>query len=265
MATIAELRRQPHWSYSAFNTYLNVCQLQFRFRYLEQAEVEQTSACFVFGRAFHAALTQQALKCKAGGALTPAEALELFAEYFKIELAAAPEIRFKSGEDRDTMIALAGRMLEAALAGWRDGVVLGAATAFKVQVPGLDKPLIGEFDMLAGEGRELCIVDWKTSAGRWPAGKANRDLQATVFSYALRRMTGRTPLFRFDVVTKTKNPNCESHHTSRGFDDFRRFEVLAAQVQDAVNKEVFLPNETSFACAECPYANRCRQWHQKVR
>ena len=27
-------------------------------------------------------------------------------------------------------------------------------------------------------------MDWKTSASRWPAGKADRDLQATVFSYA---------------------------------------------------------------------------------
>ena len=49
MATIDELRKEPHWSYSALNTYLNVCQAQFMYRYVDQAEVERTSVCFPFG------------------------------------------------------------------------------------------------------------------------------------------------------------------------------------------------------------------------
>ena len=55
MASIDELRKEPHWSYSALNTYLNICQAQYFYRYIEQAEVERTSACFPFGKAFHAA------------------------------------------------------------------------------------------------------------------------------------------------------------------------------------------------------------------
>ena len=42
---------------------------------------------------------------------------------------------------------------------------------------------------------------------------------------------------------------------------FERFEVLANKTQDAIMKGVFLPNETSFACAECPYAKRCRSFY----
>ena len=110
------------------------------------------------------------------------------------------------------------------------------------------------------DGRDVCIVDWKTSASRWPAGKADRDLQATVFSYAYEKLNGTTPLFRFDVITKAKNPVCETHYTCRDEAAFRRFESLAVRVQDAVDKGVFLPNETSFACAECPYKNRCKNW-----
>ena len=53
MATIDELRQEPHWSYSALNTYLNICQAQFMYRYVDQAEVERTSVCFPFGKAFH--------------------------------------------------------------------------------------------------------------------------------------------------------------------------------------------------------------------
>ena len=125
---------------------------------------------------------------------------------------------------------------------------------------GLKKPLIGEWDFLVQDGRDVCIVDWKTSASRWPAGKADRDLQATVFSYAYEKLNGTKPLFRFDVITKAKNPVCETHYTCRDEVAFRRFESLAVRVQDAVDKGVFLPNETSFACAECPYKNRCKNW-----
>ena len=264
MATIDELRQEPHWSYSALNTYLNICQAQFMYRYVDQAEVERTSVCFPFGKAFHSALTAQAWECMMGGSLTRDEIVDRFEEAFKIETEATPNLIYKEGENFDTVIDLAVKMLDAALANWSDYYTIkGVAQAFRIDIPGLDKPLIGEFDLIVQDGRDACIVDWKTSASRWPAGKADRDLQATVFSYAYEKQNGTAPLFRFDVITKTKNPGCESHYTSRGFHDFRRFEALANRAQDAINKGVFLPNETSFACNECPYRDRCRQWHLK--
>ena len=144
MATIDELRQNPHWSYSALNTYLNVCQLQYFYRYVEQPEIERTPVCFPFGKAFHAALTAQAWECLMGSSLTREEIVNLFAESFKIETEIAPNLIYKEGENFDSMIA------------------------------------------------------------------------------------------------------------------------LAARVQDAVDKGVFLPNETSFACAECPYRERCKSWHSTL-
>lgn len=261
MAGIDELRQEPHWSYTALNTYLNVCQLQYFFRYVEPAEVERTSVCLPFGKAFHAALTAQARECLMGSSLTREEVAEVFAESFKIEAESTPNLLYKEGENLDSMLALAGRMLDAALANWSDFYTIkGVAQAFRVEVPGLSRPLIGEWDFLVQDGRDVCIVDWKTSASRWPAGKADRDLQATVFSYAYEKLNKAIPLVRFDVITKTKNPVCESHYTSRDDSAFRRLESLTVRVQDAVDKGVFLPNETSFACAECPYKNRCKNW-----
>ena len=245
MATIDELRQEPHWSYSALNTYLNICQAQYFYRYVEQAEVERTSVCFPFGKAFHAALTAQAWECMMGNSLRQDELVERFSEAFKIEAEATPNLIYKEGENFDTVIDLATKMLDAALANWTDYYTIkGVAQVFKIDVPGLDKPLIGEYDLIVQDGRDACIVDWKTSASRWPAGKADRDLQATVFSYAYEKQNG-------------------THYTSRGFHDFRRFEALANRAQYAINKGVFLPNETSFVCGECPYRDRCRQWHLK--
>ena len=79
---IDELRTKPHWSYTALNTYLNVCQLQYFFRYIEQAEVEQTSACLLFGKAFHAALSQQADVASNGSNLSVENLGDMFDEYF---------------------------------------------------------------------------------------------------------------------------------------------------------------------------------------
>ncbi|MPM94524.1 hypothetical protein SDC9_141670 [bioreactor metagenome] len=201
-----------------------------------------------------------------GSSLTRDEIVGIFEEQFKVETEAAPNLIYKENENFGSTMTLAERMLDAALAYWSDFYTIkGVAQAFKIEVAGLDKPLIGEFDLVTQDGRDACIVDWKTSASRWPSGKAERDLQATVFSYAYLQMHEEVPLFRFDVTTKVKNPVCESHYTIRGEDSFRRFELLAVTAQEAIKKGVFLPSETSFACAECAYKDRCKSWHRKVR
>ena len=92
MTTIDELRQEPHWSYSALNTYLNICQAQFMYRYVDQAEVERTSVCFPFGKAFHAALTAQAWECMMGNSLRQDELVERFSEAFRIEAEATPNL-----------------------------------------------------------------------------------------------------------------------------------------------------------------------------
>ena len=258
---IDELRKTPHWSYSALNTYLNVCHLQYFYRYIEQAEVEQTSACLVFGKAFHAALNQQADVAKHGSNLSVENLTDLFDEYFTAEIKATPTLKYKEGENADTLLELARRMFKPVIDNWNDFYnVRSIAEGFKVDVPFLNQPLIGEFDCVVEDGNDPCIVDWKTSATRWPSGKADKDLQATVFSYAYEKRYGKVPLFRFDVITKAKTPTCEAHYTSRQISDFKRFEVLAAKAQEAIHKGVFLPSETSFACGDCPYKNRCKTW-----
>lgn len=258
---INELRTKPHWSYTALNTYLNICQLQFFFRYIEEAEVEQISASLIFGKAFHAALSQQADVAGNGSNLSVENLGDMFDEYFTTSVKATDNVKYKPCEDSDTMSDLARRMFKPVLDNWSDFYnVRSIAEGFEVAVPGLDKPLVGEFDLVINDGRESCIVDWKTSSSRWPSGKTDRDLQATVFSYAYHQMHDELPLFRFDVVTKAKTPTCETYYTTRSPDDFARFEVIANRVQDAISKGVFLPNETSFACAECPYKNHCKKW-----
>ncbi|MDD3020579.1 MAG: PD-(D/E)XK nuclease family protein [Alphaproteobacteria bacterium] len=259
---LEELRKEPHWSYSSLNTYLNICSLQYYFRYVEKAEAEQTSSCFPFGRAFHTALSEQARSAMKGKSLTLTQITEVFREFFKAECACCENLKFKEDESIDTMISKAENMLTQALANWRDfWNIKGIAVPFSYQIPGVSKVLIGEYDIVVQDNDRPCIVDWKTSAQKWNENKVQKDLQATTFSYSFYKTQALTPSFRFDVITKGKNPSVESHYTQRGLNEFQRFEKIITSVEKAVKADVFLPSETSFSCADCAYANRCRNWH----
>ena len=264
MSTLLELREQPHWSYSALNTYL-MCSLKYAFQYVYKAEQERTSASLPFGRVFHIAATSHARNVMLGKRMTLPELHEVFAEWFKLECAACTNLTFKHGESINSLIEQARFMLDALLARWIDwDNIVSVAHAFKVNVPGLDKPLIGEYDLLIKEGDGRTIVDWKTSASRWAEGKADKDFQATAFSYAYLMESDHDtiPAFRFDVVTKTKNPSCDNHYTQRTKDDLQRFVRIATAIEQAVKLGVFLPAETSFGCSDCQFADACKAWHR---
>ena len=84
---IETMRDKPHWSYSAFQTYLS-CPVRYFFRYIELAEVERTSVSIPFGKAFHAVLSERARK---GSSYTVEDAKEDFAVYFQIGRASCRE------------------------------------------------------------------------------------------------------------------------------------------------------------------------------
>ena len=255
MTTLHELKGKPHWSYTALNTYLQ-CPRKYALRYVEHAPIERIGVCFPFGKAFHAVLSERAIQ---GDDLTLDEAKESFAETFKAETeAAGPALTYKADESYDGCISKAGEMLSVAIENWQDDYgVKSVAEPFSVTIPGVDRPLIGEFDLVVEE-QEPCIVDWKTSSARWPMGKADYERQASAYCYAYRAQYRKNPLFRYDVITKAKQPQFGSWYTIRNEDELARFEELCRQVDRCVNAGAFYRNESQMNCADCPYRNQCR-------
>ena len=49
--------------------------------------------------------------------------------------------------------------------------------------------------------------------------------------------------------------------TIRTEDNFARLEKLVTVADKAIQTGIFLPNETSYGCVDCPYAGACSQWH----
>jgi len=258
---IETVREKPHWSYSAFNTFLT-CPMRYYFRYIEHAEVERTSVSIPFGRAFHAVLSERAMK---GTSYTIEDAKEEFDFFFRGETEVCENLSYKPDEDYWFWEKRGCDMLDVALAEWPDDyTVKSVAESFSVEVPGLSKPLIGEFDLVVTDGGDETICDWKTASMKWPNSKANRDLQATTFCYAYRQLHGRRPMFRFDVFTKAKAPAHHQFYTCRNQDDFDRFVYLAGQIEKAINTGIFLPVESCMNCLECAYSERCKAAHRKA-
>ena len=254
---IDKLREMPHWSYSAMQCYLT-CPLKYKFRYIDNAEPECTGSCFLFGKAFHAALSERA---RIGKDMSEREVCDVFEDYFKAETDAAENLVYKPNEDYDSLLQTGFKMVEVACDNWQDDfAVQRVAETFSVNVPGLSKPLIGEFDCVVTDGHDNCIVDWKTASAKWPIGKADKDLQATAFSYAFKQKYGEKPLFRFDVFTKVKSPTVNNYYTLRTDNELDRFVSLANRIEKSVNSGNFYPNETGFGCGECPYRDRCKKW-----
>ena len=258
---IETMRETPHWSYSAFNTFLT-CPMRYYFRYVEHAEVERTNVSIPFGRAFHAVLSDRARK---GSSYTVEDAKEDFAVYFRGETEVSENLTYKADEDYWFWNQRGYDMLDVAMSEWPDDyMVKSVAEAFSVDVPGLSKPLVGEFDLVTVDGGDETICDWKTASMKWPNGKADRDLQATTFCYAYQKQYGTNPLFRFDVFTKGKTPAHHQFYTLRSHDDFERFIFLAGKIEKAVNTGVFLPIESCMNCSECAYSERCKAAHRKA-
>ena len=258
---IESMRESPHWSYSALQTYLT-CPMRYYFRYIEHANVERTPISIPFGRAFHLVLSDRAQK---GTSYTIQDAKEDFAVYFKGETEVCENLTYKQNEDYWFWDKRGCDMLDVALADWPDDyTVKSVAEEFNIDVPGLSKPLIGEFDLVTVDGGDETICDWKTASMKWPNGKADRDLQATVFCYAFQQKYGINPLFRFDVFTKGQKPAHHQFYTLRTNDDFDRFVYLAGKIEQAVNTGIFLPFESCMNCAECAYGSRCKAVHRKA-
>jgi putative RecB family exonuclease len=274
MPDLTELRERPHWSFSALNGFINVCALQWAFRYIYRIEPESTSVALVFGSAFHAAADWLARQRMKGLSPKPGAVADCFAEAFGQEIRLADNPVPEGDDDTDTLHAKGRKMAETLCTAWpEDERVLSAGEAFCVDLvdedgcPVSHKPLIGEYDCIVKnpDGAET-ILDWKTSARKWSAGKAERDLQPTAYLYARQQQTGHgidRIGFRFDVVTKAATPVYSTHPTARDQGDVNRMLALVATVQRAIDAEVFLPNEQGYFCGGCSFAGTCKEWHRR--
>ena len=126
----------------------------------------------------------------------------------------------------------------------------------------------GRIDLLVQDEKsgDLIIVDFKTSASRFSAGKLARDLQPKVYAYAMRQVRKlKTVLLRWDVLVRNKKPIVQHIEMARGpLDDVRLFELVKA-AERGVKAGAFWPNDSSWLCGTCEFRDACSKWQDSPK
>jgi len=269
--SLEQMRRRPHWSYSRINGLVSHCSLQWAFRYVYNVEPEFTSSALVFGTAWHRTLELVYSRRMEGRETGRENAAAFFSDQFGLEVTEArPRVRFTQNEDFDTLAEKGREMVGVMLSDIDENEkVSGVSVPFSVPIidadgTPLDTPLVGEFDCVLEKNDQPIIVDWKTAAKKWTDQKVKSDLQSTCYLYAWHHMHPDTnPGFRFDVVTKTKNPAYITYSAERDGDDFMRLGETVRVLERMIQAEAFFPDEQGMDCGNCPYTQECRRWHRE--
>ncbi len=269
MATLQEYRQRPHWSFSAINQFLNICSLQFAFERVYRLEKAFTPITLSFGSAFHRTLEWLHLRKRDAGIPNGKEAGERFRDFWQRQVDEDRDIRWDEDITPESSAEQGAAMVAAFVeADDPEEEVLRINEVFAVPLIDsrgnmLEKPLVGEIDSVVGRDGWKKLVDWKTSARRWPKDQADKSPQATAYLYVYRQMYGQVLTMRFDVVVKNKTPVVERYETTRTQEAFYRMVELIKRVESMIAAEHWLPNEQGFYCGGCPFKAACRDWHRE--
>ena len=262
------LRQQPHVSFTQIDQYLR-CPLKYKFTYVDRLEPEFVPAALAFGSGIHGAAAFLFNGAAAGAPPALAEVQGYFESYWNLETEHKP-IRFGERDTKASLLDLAVRMLEVLYRNREPGTeILGVEQPFDVPLIDLDtgevldRALVGTLDLIErdAEGRTV-VVDLKTSARKYSDVQVETSLQLSVYSYAtvMNGLGDQEDLrLRFDVLTKTKQPELCRHWTQRDRAASVRLFRLVAEVLHAIESAVFHPNP-GWQCKDCPFRSQCWAW-----
>ena len=141
--------------------------------------------------------------------------------------------------------------------------MIGIEEAFSFTLPGVSVPVIGGVDLLEEDSAgTIIITDFKSSARSYSIDEIDNNMQMTMYQLAMKKngFADREILLRFDCLIKTKTPKFEQYYTTRNYVDELRLIRKIEKVWEGINAGVFIPNDTSWKCKNCPYRKACDEW-----
>ncbi len=258
-----------HLSVSQINQYL-MCPLKYRFHYLDRLPKPFKAAELAFGSAIHAAIEWYHKHRLINGAGPGwADVARIFEADLKAQ--ALDAIRYKKGENLDSLIEKGKSVLACYLKEYREVGVQAVEMPFRVPLVDLDTgealplPLDGYIDLVEAEDT---VVELKTAAKVFSPIEVVQHLQLSAYAYAFGWLYKRTPSLRIDILTKTKEPALHSFSVGRDEKSLVRFFHIAKSVLSAIEQGHFYPNE-GWQCQGCEYFEPCQSWktenHTEIR
>ena len=249
-----------HLSASQINLYL-MCSLKYRFQYIDRLPKPFKSSGLVFGSVIHSSLEwlhKERLRKKE-------PSLERLLKIFETDWfsqTVEAEIRYKNSESEPNLLVMGKQMLTQYFHAEKTPAV-NAEIPFSLPLVDpisgavLGVTLEGFIDLIQ-EGHE--IVEFKTSARTMTAQKVHESVQLTCYAYAYEMLFQTRPQ-RLTVVNlvKTRTPKQVILRTKRTKKDHQRLFHLANEVLRGIQLGIFFP-QPSFICADCEYAEPCKDW-----
>ena len=243
--------------------------LKFKFPYVDRLEPDFVPAALAFGSGIHGAAAFLFRGRATGTPPSLPDVQGYFESIWELEPGNRP-IRFGEKDTKASLLELACRMLEVLRKNQEPGTEI-VAVEQPLDVPlidldtgeVLDRALVGTLDLIErdADGR-IVVVDLKTSARKYTDLQIDASLQLSVYSYAtaMNGLADQEDLrLRFDVLTKTKQPELHRYWTQRDRAASLRLFRLVAEVLHAIEAGVFHPNP-GWQCKDCPFQSRCWAW-----
>ena len=264
---IAEnLTGRPYISHSQL-ALMRSCPRRFCYSYVEHAKPDFTSASLIFGGAMHSAVELHHRCLMEGLTATPEALMSAYRSHWINELEQADDkvpLRFNKNEDHDTMLAAAGRMIDAFLessVSRPQGRILGVEEPLKVTIDPDLPDVLARVDLVTQTQDSLNVVDLKTSRSRWPQEKAiESGDQLLLYGQTVRSMSRHLDLpvrASFVVITKARKPVVQVLEVPADQSRLAATKRGVHQVWEAITAGNFYPSPSPMNCTSCPFRSRC--------
>ena len=271
--TLEKHREGLHISASALRT-LHECPREWWYRYVEGAPREHVPAGIVLGKAVHEALALFYRGLRDGDDVGLDVLVEVAGASIRRAAECDPPVLFRDGEDVETTVDLAARLLAVFVEdGFRPERVLAVEVPFGLpvvhpdtgEVMPYEERIVGAIDLIAEDGGQVVVVDHKTAA-RTDKEKAKRaDLQMAVYSIAAKELLGAEQVeLRYQNLVKTKTAKVDLQQIQRTEDDEAEAIEAVASGLELIHVAVAHPGgkrlmgrRRSWRCKECSFRRRC--------
>ncbi len=263
-----EFRNGPHLSASSIAEYME-CSLLYRFSRIDKLKPEFISDNMTFGSCIHQALADFPQERIMGNIMTKDELQERFVYHWTIRASENEEIKYKGENSFDSFLEQGKALLRIYHGNFSDEniTVLAIEEPFRFLLDNLPIPIVGVMDLVEEDDQgNIIITDFKTAARSYTEDDVSKNPQLTLYHLASRSngYGERNIIMKLDVLIKTKTPQFKRYYTVRDRWDETKAAKKIIEVWKGINKGVFIPNDTSWKCAECFYKGACNDWYREA-
>ena len=262
--TLSQMRQKPHLSNSSLRTYID-CSLRYRLSRIDKIRPAFRSSNLILGSAIHKVMEQYYLAKQEEKNVPEPDLINTLSNYLEHACSSDPEVLFKKGESKESLIEQGKDLIKCFLneVPEEQSRVLAVEQPFRLEIPGLDVPVIGGIDLILEDSDgTITIIDHKTAA-KTPSDKdVHGSDQLTLYQMAVKASGYRDAeiVLGFNTLIKTKTPKLQIDFTSRTDLEEHRLVRKFQEVSRGIAAEIFIPNNNSWLCGSCEFSTACNAW-----